>query len=181
MVACGRCMNIHHDTIPNLILLMRRSQEEPYILNPLNSQLFSLQTTYTRYLHFCPSYEPKTEPKSKLVTLTMLTHQRACTNQHSRFRYTTQSPSSLPWQKPILYKVRVEFSKPVHVVRVGGGSPDSNYGSSTATIFMSPCRWHYSSPTVPPILLTQNLSASTWRPSFWSVRGVTEPKVNYRV
>ena len=67
----------------------------------------------------------------------------------------TQSPSTLPCQKPTSYKVRVVFSKSFHTVRweVVHLVPTMalSQQSLAATVCTAPCRWPHSPPPVPPI------------------------------
>ena len=82
-----------------------------------------------------------------------------------------QNPSSLLCQKPIPYKVRVTFSKPVHAARARIGLPGLNYGTFTA----KPSSHHvhvtlhvilslsHPSPPLPHVLLTQNPCTITQR------------------
>ena len=103
-------------------------------------KFFSLETTFSiympinaPYLHFCPNSDSKTEP---LSTSSL----RPCWRNNKHAMVSTIScllrdhASSLPSQKPTLYKVKVVFSKPVHAVRVrgGGGLPGPNHGPFTA-------------------------------------------------
>ena len=70
-----------------------------------------------------------------------------------------QSPNNLPCQKPVLCKVKIVFSKPVHAVRVGGGQPGTNCGP-----FKVKLSSHYVHVTLwvtPPTFLCHTLSTDT--------------------
>ena len=161
----------------------RRSPENTFwmvtstTVNPKFFHLRLLQHMHAPYLRFRPSFDSKTKPMST-SSVNKLTHDfdyAHSFNKHAILstigcHVPAQSPSSLPSQKQTPHKVRVVFSKPVHAVRVRGGTPSPTMTllqpSLVATMCTAPCGWPYPPPPVPPFLVTQNSHASAQRLSF---------------
>ena len=113
------------------------------------------------YLHFCPSSDYITEPKST-SSPNKQTHDfnytHSLMSQHSQLSYTRSEPKqpSLPETKPL--QGEVVFPKPTHAARVRSGPPGPTVALSqpclAATICMSPSGSPH--PPVPSFLLMQN-------------------------
>ena len=156
-------------------------------LKNLQTQIFFTWTTFSLHMplthHVSISVQaltPKVNPSSlpalisRLMNLTTPTY-----NQHTIVsifgcQIPAQNPSSLLCQKPIPYKVRVAFSKPIHAARARISPPGPNYGTFTAkhsshhvyvTLHVTLSLPH-PSPPLPHFLLTKNPCTSTQRQIF---------------
>ena len=106
-----------------------------------NLHFFPLGHAFSIYIpltsHFYISVQalaPKLNPSSlsasvcRLMTLPCPLSNEHAIRQHSQLEMLTPSQSSLACQKRTTYKVRVAFSKPVHVARTRIGPPSANHG-----------------------------------------------------